>query len=90
MEVIMNTIMPITELRNTNKIAKICEETKEPVYLTKNGYGKLVIMDADVFETFSYKKYMHDEIMKGLDDINNGRFEDGEKAMKDIADEFGL
>lgn len=28
--------------------------------------------------------------MKGLNDINNGRFEDGEKVMKDIEDEFGL
>ncbi|MDR1565094.1 MAG: type II toxin-antitoxin system Phd/YefM family antitoxin [Oscillospiraceae bacterium] len=35
---------------NYNEIAKLCKETGEPVYLTKNGEGDLVVMDIVAFE----------------------------------------
>ena len=38
----MPQIRPITDLRNTNEISDICHARKEPVFITKNGYGELV------------------------------------------------
>jgi PHD/YefM family antitoxin component YafN of YafNO toxin-antitoxin module len=35
---------------NYNEIAKLCKESSEPVYLTKNGEGDLVVMDIKAFE----------------------------------------
>jgi prevent-host-death family protein len=35
---------------NYNEIAKLCKESGEPVYLTKNGEGDLVVMDIAAFE----------------------------------------
>ena len=35
---------------NYNEIAKLCKETGQPVYLTKNGEGDLVVMDIAAFE----------------------------------------
>lgn len=35
---------------NYNEIAQLCKETGEPVYLTKNGEGDLVVMDITAFE----------------------------------------
>ena len=35
---------------NYNEIAKLCKETGEPIYLTKNGEGDLVVMDITAFE----------------------------------------
>ena len=35
---------------NYNDIAKLCKETGEPIYLTKNGEGDLVVMDITAFE----------------------------------------
>jgi len=35
---------------NYNEVAKICKESGEPVYLTKNGEGDLVVMDIEAFE----------------------------------------
>jgi len=35
---------------NYNEIADLCKTTGEPVYLTKNGVGDLVVMDIDAFE----------------------------------------
>ena len=35
---------------NYNEIASLCKKTGEPVYLTKNGEGDLVVMDINAFE----------------------------------------
>ena len=43
-------IRPSAAIRqNYNEIADLCRKTKEPVYLTKNGEGDLVIMDIESF-----------------------------------------
>jgi prevent-host-death family protein len=51
MEVIFVFIKASAALRsNYNEIAKLCKETGEPVYLSKNGEGDLVVMDIAAFE----------------------------------------
>ena len=35
--------------QNYNEIAELCRSSKEPVYLTKNGEGDLVVMDIESF-----------------------------------------
>ncbi|MDD3267847.1 MAG: type II toxin-antitoxin system Phd/YefM family antitoxin [Syntrophomonadaceae bacterium] len=46
----MPQIKPITELRNTNEISEICHKKGEPIFITKNGYGDLVIMSIETYE----------------------------------------
>lgn len=46
----MPQIRPITDLRNTNEISEICHKKNEPVFITKNGYGDLVIMSIETYE----------------------------------------
>ena len=46
----MPQIRPITDLRNTNEISDICHAKKEPVFITKNGYGDLVVMSIEAYE----------------------------------------
>ena len=46
----MPQIRPITDLRNTNEISDICHARREPVFITKNGYGDLVVMRIDTYE----------------------------------------
>ena len=49
-------IKPSAAIRqNYNEISMLCKQTGEPVYLTKNGEGDLVVMD---METFSRKEKM--------------------------------
>ena len=43
-------IRPSAAIRqNYNEIAELCRETGEPVFLTKNGEGDLVVMDIESF-----------------------------------------
>lgn len=46
----MPQIRPITDLRNTNEISEICHAKKEPLFITKNGYGDLVVMSIEAYE----------------------------------------
>ena len=46
----MPQIKPISELRNTNEISELCHSIAEPVFITKNGYGDLVIMSIENYE----------------------------------------
>jgi len=47
----MPQIRPISDLRNSfAEISRIVHETSEPVFLTKNGYGDMVVMSVDLFE----------------------------------------
>ena len=46
----MPQIRPITDLRNTNEISEICHAKKEPLFITKNGYGDLVVMSIEEYE----------------------------------------
>lgn len=46
----MPQIRPITDLRNTNEISDVCHAKREPVFITKNGYGDLVIMSIETYE----------------------------------------
>jgi prevent-host-death family protein len=52
----MPIIKPISSLRNkTREIAALCHEKDEPVYLTTNGEGDLVVMSIEHYEKLSSK-----------------------------------
>ena len=47
----MPTIRPVSDLRNNFKeISEVCHENGEPVFLTKNGRGDMVVMSIAQFE----------------------------------------
>ena len=46
----MPQIRPITDLRNTTEISEVCHASREPLFITKNGYGDLVVMSIEVYE----------------------------------------
>lgn len=49
----MPQIRPITDLRNTTEISELCHAKNEPVFITKNGYGDLVIMSMETYEALT-------------------------------------
>jgi len=58
------TIRPSAAIRqNYNEIAEFCKRTGEPVYLTKNGEGDLVVMDIKAFERREKMLKLQQELM---------------------------
>ena len=46
----MPQIIPIRDLKDTAKISQLCSESKDPIYITKNGYGDMDIMSMRSYE----------------------------------------
>ncbi len=47
----MPSIRPISDLRNNaNDISDFCRQTREPVYITRNGTGDMVVMNIEAYE----------------------------------------
>ncbi len=56
----MANILPVSDLRNYNEVLKNCHKG-EPVYLTKNGRGRFVVMDFEDYERDRAEKKLFDE-----------------------------
>ena len=46
----MLQIRPIADLRKTTEISELCHTKKEPIFITKNGYGDLVVLRVETYE----------------------------------------
>lgn len=67
-------IKPSASIRqNYNEIANLCRETGEPVYLTKNGEGDLVVMDIEAFTRREKMLKLREELIAVEEDLHAGR-----------------
>jgi len=56
----MPQIRPVSDLRNNfTDISRIVHETSEPVFLTKNGYGDMVVMSMETYELHQFKSEVY-------------------------------
>jgi PHD/YefM family antitoxin component YafN of YafNO toxin-antitoxin module len=83
-------IIPMRDLKNTVEVERRCAEENGPVFVTKNGYGRLVVMDIDYYERTMRKMIEAKEILDGLEDVKLGRTVDGNKAISDIKSKYGI
>lgn len=67
----MPQIRPITDLRNTTEISDICHAKKEPIFITKNGYGDLVVMSIEVYEEMIETKAVDTAITEAETELRN-------------------
>ncbi|MBU3112822.1 type II toxin-antitoxin system Phd/YefM family antitoxin [Clostridium lacusfryxellense] len=59
----MPKILPISDLRNNfNKISETCHKEAEPIYITKNGKGDLVVMSLAYFEQLQAKLDLYEKL----------------------------
>ena len=83
-------IVPMRDLKNTVEIERRCAESNEPVFVTKNGYGRLVVMDIDYYERTMRKIDEASLVNRGISDYENGRTVDGSKSLKKLREKHGL
>ena len=57
-------IRPSASIRqNYNEISELCKKTGEPIYLTKNGEGDLVVMDIEAFVRREKMLHLREELL---------------------------
>ncbi len=86
----MPKIIPINELKNTASISKMVEESDEPIFVTKNGYGSMVMMSLGVFEREIYRNRVIDLINESLQDVNDeSKWVDGLHLLNELRQKYG-
>lgn len=86
----MNTIRPVSDLRNNfADISKTVHETAQPVFLTKNGYGDMVVMSMEAYENMQFESDVYCKLAEAEREAEetNKRFSSKEilSAMKKAA-----
>ena len=83
-------IVPMRDLKDTVRIEQLCAGDNGPVFVTKNGYGRLVVMDIEYFEKMMQKIYEASAVNKGIDDMQNGKTVDGNKIIEEMSKKYGF
>lgn len=86
----MPEIIPIRDLKNTNAISQRCHETAEPIFVTKNGYGDMVIMSMEIYESTMKQITMYRDIEISEKQIEAGQVKDARTALRETRAKYGL
>ena len=87
----MPQIKPITELRNTNEISELCHAKKEPVFITKNGYGDLVVLSIEAYEELMDVLHTDTVIREAEQEIaDGGELVDAREALTSLRRKHSL
>ncbi|MFQ5665310.1 MAG: type II toxin-antitoxin system Phd/YefM family antitoxin [Candidatus Binatia bacterium] len=69
----MPIIRAISDLRNkASEISKICHESGEPVFITRNGGSDLVVMSAAAYERDQARLRLYELLDAAEDDVRRG------------------
>ena len=68
----MANILPVSDLRNYNEVLKNCHKG-EPVYLTKNGRGRFVVMDIEDYERDRAEKKLLMKLQEAEEAVKDGK-----------------
>jgi len=88
----MKTIRPVSDLRNNfADISKTVHQTRQPVFLTKNGYGDMVVMSMEAFEDMQFESEIYCKLQDAEKqaDLTGNRFSSKEvlKGLQKITAE---
>lgn len=84
----MPQIIPIKDLKNTSEISDMCHKTEEPIYVTKNGYGDMVIMSMEIYESTMRQIAMYKDIEISEKQIEAGQVKDARTALRETRAKF--
>ena len=78
----MKMIRPVSDLRNHfADISKAVHETGEPLFLTKNGYGEMVVLSMEAFEKLYFECEIYFKLQEA--ELTDKRF-----SSKDILNDM--
>lgn len=85
----MPKIVPIKELKNTSEISELCHSVEEPIYITKNGYGDMVLMSIETYEKFN-RRNIYTELELSERQIDNGEVRDAKESLEALRKKYEL
>ena len=84
----MPKIIPIRDLKNTSLISQMCHESDEPVFVTKNGYGDMVIMSMKMYEEKMFMSDVYHKLDAAEEQLKQGKTIDADVSLKSIREKY--
>lgn len=86
----MPQIIPIKNLKNTSEISEMCHVAEEPIYITKNGYGDMVIMSIEMYERTMKRLNMYRDLEISDNQIETGKTCDARESLGNLREKYAL
>lgn len=86
----MPRIIPIRDLKNTSEISDLCRAAGEPIFVTKNGYGDMVIMSIEAYEERVRMLDVYTKLSEAEEQIKAGKVRKAEDSAKELREKYGL
>ena len=86
----MPQIIPIRDLKKTSELSQMCKNTREPVFITKNGYGDMVIMSMETYEKSMYLNDVYQKMAQAEKSVQNGEVMDAFESLRLTREKYGL
>ena len=86
----MPRIIPIRDLKDTAAVSRLCNETQEPVYITKNGYGDMVIMSMKAYEEKMELLDLYAKLDQAEQQLQWGETVDARAALTALRAKYGI
>jgi PHD/YefM family antitoxin component YafN of YafNO toxin-antitoxin module len=84
----MPQIIPIRDLKNTSEISQMCHESNEPIFITKNGYGDMVIMSMKMYEEKMFMLDVYSKLNAAAEQLAKGTGLDGDTSLKSVREKY--
>jgi len=69
----MPNIRPISDLRNnSNEISEFCRTSREPVFITKNGVGDMVVLSIEMYERQQAQLDLYSKLAEAEAEMTSG------------------
>ena len=86
----MPQIIQIKDLKNTSEISDMCHKAGEPIYVTKNGYGDMVIMSMETYEEMRKQISVYRDIEISERQVETGHVRDARGALQELRAKYGI
>ncbi|MGL4819379.1 MAG: type II toxin-antitoxin system Phd/YefM family antitoxin [Bacilli bacterium] len=86
----MPKIIPIRDLKSTSTISALCQSTDEPIFVTKNGYGDMVIMSISTYESMLDGSTYQASMRQLEQSLQSGNMTEALLVMENMRDKYKL
>lgn len=86
----MPRIIPIKELKNTLEVSNLCHKSDEPIFITKNGYGDMVLMSMETYDRDMNMERIYRELEISERQVEEGKERAALDALGQVREKYGL
>jgi prevent-host-death family protein len=76
--------LPIRDLKKTSELSELFKSSQEPIFITKNGYGDMVIMSLETYERTMFAGDLLRKLEQGECSIAAGQTLDALDSLREI------